>query len=476
MDLGQKSNEQRLHQQIAKLEEQWDLLNQILSRLKRDKILKTDTEEIFHLDQRIAELTAERQQVEQQLKDLETQLASAPDLGLVPKTEAEEPEIKPELFTFPEEPSPYKYLLKAIALGLFIFLILFIPYFHYKFKVKTLDWKFWVKQQYEKDKSEEQITAIEIKIVIIPLRDDFMEGDTISREKLAHLISRLLDRTPRVIGLDVLLDESKKGDETLVEAIQKAGNVIIPFELKTKNSGDSHEMYDPLPKFKKVAKNIGFADFRKDPDDVVRTLPLEQKNYEDDRIYYPFTLQILRYFSDPHGKRAIEQILEGNPENKNGILRINFAKTKKQFMILESEDIEKFDKSFYYDKILLIGYLGEKKQKDDEFLTPLSVIGNKKMRGVVVQANILNTICSKQYIRSWIPLDLVIILLFASIGGYLLPKFGWMAKLLILSITWVFYIIITLCLFFIRVDIPLLSPMITLTLISFFKSSKPKIN
>ena len=71
--------EQRLRRQLAELQKQWDLLSEKLARLKHDRIIKTDTEEIFHLDQRIDAIQAERAGLEPQLTDLENQLATIPD-------------------------------------------------------------------------------------------------------------------------------------------------------------------------------------------------------------------------------------------------------------------------------------------------------------------------------------------------------------------------------------------------------------
>jgi len=67
-------NERRIRRKIADLQEQWDLLSEQLSRLERARILAIDPGEKFRLEQNIAEIKSERQQVEQQLDDLETQL------------------------------------------------------------------------------------------------------------------------------------------------------------------------------------------------------------------------------------------------------------------------------------------------------------------------------------------------------------------------------------------------------------------
>lgn len=462
MIFGRKWKDQRIRQQITELQKQWELLSQKLSLLERDKILKTDAEEIFRLEQRIADITAERQKVEQRLNALETLLASgqsqqleASDLELPPETEAKRSE---KIFS-------YKHLLQAIALGLFIFLLFSIPHLHV-LELKAGDLKFKIEQRYKSYKNKEQITIRKEKVIIVALHDDFLEGDTISRKKLAHLINRVSERNPKVIGLDVLLDKSKESDEDLIKAIEAAGNVIIPFELKAKSPVKAPEMLFPLSEFSEIAE-IGFANFSKHPiDGIVRELqPVEIK--EGNSIYYPFALQILLCF---HAGKSLEEILQGNPENTRS-LRINFDK-EDQFIVLTSDDLEsKVFKDFYYeDKIVLIGYWGEK-QQHDTFFTPLSV-GNQKMRGVFIHANILNTINGKQYIRSWMILDVVIVLLFAAVGGYLFPKFGRMVKFLILPVTWVFYIIVVLFLFLNRIDIPLWSPIITVTLTVFLTLRK----
>jgi len=72
-------NEQRLRQQIAELQKQWDLLSEKLSGLEQDKILETRSEERFRLEHKIKKIEAERQQIEQQLKELESRLAGQKD-------------------------------------------------------------------------------------------------------------------------------------------------------------------------------------------------------------------------------------------------------------------------------------------------------------------------------------------------------------------------------------------------------------
>ena len=72
--VGQTDQERRLLQKKDELQQQWDLLSEKLSSLRHDRGIATDTEEKFKLDKRIAEISAERDQFEQQLKPLEAEL------------------------------------------------------------------------------------------------------------------------------------------------------------------------------------------------------------------------------------------------------------------------------------------------------------------------------------------------------------------------------------------------------------------
>ena len=67
--------DERLRQQIAACQAQWDLLTQKLALMERDLILETRADEKFRLEHLLAPLKVERAQIQQQLIDLETQLA-----------------------------------------------------------------------------------------------------------------------------------------------------------------------------------------------------------------------------------------------------------------------------------------------------------------------------------------------------------------------------------------------------------------
>lgn len=356
-------------------------------------------------------------------------------------------------------------LLQTIVIGLGVFLIFLFPYTQ-RVELKTSDWKFQTAQTYYK-MEKKGIAIQKNKIILITLYNDFLDGNIISREKLSHLITFLAEQHPKVIGIDILFDKSADGDDRLIEAIKAANNVIIPYEIKANSLENRPEILSLLPEFQEVAR-VGFANFRQDPiDHVIRRLePLELAH--DNTLHYPFALQILCHY---YGRENIKDILHNNPQ-KTASLRINFN-SDNQFVLLQPEDLEKeaFKELYYQDKIVLIGYCGDK-QPDDMFLTPLSRQG-AKMKGVLVHVNILQTVLSEQYIRNSRILDLSLALGGSLIGRYLLLKLKWIVKLLLLCMLWACYIGMILCLFiFMKMDISLWPPMLTLTVTTFLRAHK----
>ncbi|MCP4287962.1 MAG: hypothetical protein GY792_26585, partial [Gammaproteobacteria bacterium] len=67
-------NEQRLRQKIEELQGQWELLGKKLSGLEQDRILETRAAERLRMETMVTETQAERQQVEDELNELEPRL------------------------------------------------------------------------------------------------------------------------------------------------------------------------------------------------------------------------------------------------------------------------------------------------------------------------------------------------------------------------------------------------------------------
>ncbi len=67
---GRMSNPQRLEKKIDDLQQQWELLNEKLSGLKKQRILESRAEERLRLETLIKETESECNQVEQELEVL----------------------------------------------------------------------------------------------------------------------------------------------------------------------------------------------------------------------------------------------------------------------------------------------------------------------------------------------------------------------------------------------------------------------
>lgn len=100
-------NEGRLRQQLTELQEQWELISQKLSRLEKDKILETRTDEKFRLEYQIAQIKTEREHIEQQLISLEAQWSSGMKSDAddaVDRNEDQPPITQPLILSFVPNP------------------------------------------------------------------------------------------------------------------------------------------------------------------------------------------------------------------------------------------------------------------------------------------------------------------------------------------------------------------------------------
>lgn len=105
------------------------------------------------------------------------------------------------------------------------------------------------------------------------------------REWYARLIDRASEGGANTIGLDIYLSEAggvseydKAADQTLVDSIGNAGNVVLVEKLR---AGGTPALI-PLPQFAEAASAVGFADLPQDGDRFLRTAqPLRVTQKED---------------------------------------------------------------------------------------------------------------------------------------------------------------------------------------------------
>lgn len=91
----------------------------------------------------------------------------------------------------------------------------------------------------------------------------------------AELIARISAQKPRVIGMDMLLNEADldypDDDLLLADAIRRSGRVVLP--VLRRGFGPASHLADlPLPPFAQAAANLGHVHVAPDGDGVVRSL------------------------------------------------------------------------------------------------------------------------------------------------------------------------------------------------------------
>jgi hypothetical protein len=84
-DDKQNQQQARLQKRIDRLQQEWDLSDEKLRLMRRQRITETRNEEKFRLQEAIDQAQMEQDEIEQQLMDLYEQLASAQSGQLVGK-------------------------------------------------------------------------------------------------------------------------------------------------------------------------------------------------------------------------------------------------------------------------------------------------------------------------------------------------------------------------------------------------------
>jgi CHASE2 domain-containing sensor protein/class 3 adenylate cyclase len=110
----------------------------------------------------------------------------------------------------------------------------------------------------------------------------------VPREYLARVVNRVAEGEPELIGLDMLLTERRdaEGDEELVNAIARAGNVILVDNFGTEQIPASLS----LPEFRKAALDVGFGNLPMDSDGIIRRTFLAVRTREYSGVSFPVAL------------------------------------------------------------------------------------------------------------------------------------------------------------------------------------------
>lgn len=115
----------------------------------------------------------------------------------------------------------------------------------------------------------------------------------------ARMIRILSQAGAAVIGYDVLFNQSatEEEDRALSEAMREARNVVLPTGYELESGGAMMSVtreVGPLPEIRRAAAGIGHISANRDPDGVIRRVPLLVR--AQDRIVPAFSLALLTGF------------------------------------------------------------------------------------------------------------------------------------------------------------------------------------
>jgi signal transduction histidine kinase len=234
-------------------------------------------------------------------------------------------------------------------------------------------------------------------IVIVGITEEtvaaegWQQRSPLPRQHLARVIETLADAGAKVIVLDVLLDTKTPDDERLVEAMRKAGNVVLPTELLPEAPG----VYRPgllLPSFRRVAAGVGFAALWEEGDRLHRAMRLTR---EDIPLTFFPAVATARYLGVPESE-LVARVGGNRPILIDYAAPPRTPPDKGGFHFFRSDHVTTgaLPKEWFQGKIVLVGsYL---KDAPDRFLTPLSYTFDRRrsdyMAGVEVVAHCVNTL------------------------------------------------------------------------------------
>ena len=243
------------------------------------------------------------------------------------------------------------------------------------------------------------------------------------RSTTANILEVISEGDPAAIGIDIGFFEPDRedpdDDERLIAAAEKSGRVILPVYLANLHSlGEIVSFQKPFTKLAKAAEGIGHVHIEPSLDGVVRKVYLHQKCGSES--IPAFALKCVEsYLSRPGEGKAAQftddgvefgeifiptvSRTDGDSDTAGGLISqdhmiyIRFAGPGGTFLSLPAWKVleDGFPRRIFKDKIVLIGATAA--GLGDVSMTPFST-ERKPMPGVEIQANIINTILTENFI------------------------------------------------------------------------------
>ncbi len=280
------------------------------------------------------------------------------------------------------------------------------------------------------------------EIVIVGIDDKSLQeyGLWPWRDRSIHAsaVDNLKAAGAAVIGFDVLFADEGENATVFAEALEEAGNVVLPGVGNSPQSTDqSLAMYKdfilPAPIFAEAAADVAHSNVIPEGGSMVRKIPLVVADQNGEK-YPALVLSMYKVYLEQYVQPGLNikedySIHNGEirifnleiPVDGKSQMRINFAGGPGTFKRLSYADIIQgnFNPDDVKGKIVLIGWTATA-GGTDYWNTPIS---REKMWGVEIHANALDTILKGRFLEDTSKLTTaLIVLLMVVIMAVVLPR------------------------------------------------------
>ncbi|MBW3012262.1 CHASE2 domain-containing protein [Candidatus Woesearchaeota archaeon] len=209
------------------------------------------------------------------------------------------------------------------------------------------------------------------------------------REEYIKLVPKL--EQSKVVGIDIAFFEEEENDYKLASELRKL-NAVLPVQYDF----EKNTVLKPVDTYYGI--DTGFVNIINDADGIVRDTYLL---IDDIEVHKSFAFTVYEKFRGKEIEPDFDKII------------INYAGKPGSFTLYSFSDAVAQDIDFA-DKIVLIGATAP--SLHDEFFTPISE--GKAMSGVEINANIIQTLITKNYIaRQSASSTIVLIMVFSILAG-----------------------------------------------------------
>jgi CHASE2 domain-containing sensor protein/signal transduction histidine kinase len=233
-----------------------------------------------------------------------------------------------------------------------------------------------------------------------------------SRAVHATLLDKVASQKPKVIALDLILVEADRrdaaADQTLADAIKRAGNVIVPVVAQISDGLPQGEA-KPIPAIAEAARGLAHIGAMADPDGVMRRVELVS---HFGRNAYPSL------------GAKVYSIWRGVPTPGERSLYVPYLGTSGTVKTVPYIDVLRGDVNLdlFRDKVVFIGTTAG--GSGDEYPTPVTG-ATRSMPGVEIHANVLQALDEGIVLKRATPLQSM--LLSSVVVVALMMAFLWLS-------------------------------------------------